>query len=149
MSPTPRTLIEIIGDLEPVLHDTLSTIRLEWRPEGATAQLSFCLSRWAGKQSVLHDHAIAVDQTDLPAGIAVTSFERWPDRFSRLALTPDAKTQIRDLDRLGTLGRLDASEYRVTEGDRSNHAAISWIIKTHAGSDAERAAWIRGISGYR
>lgn len=135
------TLTEIVTDLEPALLESLADIRVELDavvPTAMTATLSFSLFRQPPTERV-------IGPEPLPDGVGLMPIERWPAMVKPLALEPDVMTQIRDLDASGLVGHLDAAQYVTIPGDpaaiASGHPPVSYLIKTHAGSAAERQEW--------
>ncbi|MDE3097378.1 MAG: hypothetical protein KGK07_15430 [Chloroflexota bacterium] len=73
----------------------------------------------------------------------VTGWERWPDLVREVTTAEPIDAQIRALDRSGIVGRLDAARYDFgAAGQRQTGSVAEWIVKTHAGSAAERRAWL-------
>jgi hypothetical protein len=69
---------------------------------------------------------------NLPTGVSLLGWERWPDQERVIDWRADLGTQIRELERAGIVGRLDTH----------HKGSDSWAITTHAGSDKERHAWV-------
>jgi len=70
------------------------------------------------------------------------SIERYPDRLVEVATSIPIEDQIRALHASGLVGGLDATRFNAdTPEARQHHALVSWMVKTHASSQAERLAW--------
>jgi hypothetical protein len=65
----------------------------------------------------------------------------WPDQVRVLESTPPIADQIRELQATHILGDLDSLYVAALEGQ----ARALWIVETHAGSDAERKAWLGSV----
>jgi len=131
-----RTLAEIIASLEPVELRAVSALRIE----GESCRVSIALFLPGAGPAILPEHIADVDLDflDLPEGITVSGWTRYPD-IERAVMPVDVEGQIREVEESGLLGHLDVSRYEV-EG------RAWWIVKTHAGSDAERAAWLVSLA---
>jgi hypothetical protein len=143
-----QTPAEIVFDPGPLLRKHLSAERIEPHAGGYRATLSFCLySSWREpghvEQNETAHHVITADLRDLPPGVAATVAERWPEMVVELDLAPPPESQIRDLDASGLVVRVPVVRYEVSATETTR----AWVVKTHAGSDAERAAWLRSLAG--
>lgn len=144
--PTPQLLAEIVAAVPEMLRGAISTLWVEPRPSGGwQVRLTYALpvAAYPGEITGTRQHQIAVDDRDLPLGVHVTDRARYPDSVHPLLVwgddpRPHIDHQIRQLSANGTLGSLDASIHHAPDGDQ-------WCVKTHAGSDAERAAWLRAL----
>lgn len=100
------------------------------------------------------ESAERVDMTlgaDLPPGVEVTVWRGRPRVRHRLPLA-DADSQdavvamLAALDASGLVGRLDVARMEsVTLDAMTRRPWPVWHVSTHAGSDAERHAWLRGL----
>lgn len=129
------TLTEIVCELEPVFVASLSAIRIEMADGEAVAVLNCALFT-----DQVPDYVRAAD---LPPGVGLTARVRWPDQRRPLSMDVPIDQQIRDLHASGLVGSLDAARFQEVSGGRR---AIRWLVKTHAGSDAERFAWLKSLS---
>jgi hypothetical protein len=144
-----QTLTEIVRDLDPLLREQLSAVRIEPRAVGFTATLSFCLcSSWRDPADVEEietgQHVITADLRELPLGVGATVTERWPDMLVGLDPATHPETQIHELHASVLVGHLDAVRI-----DRADGATRAWVIKTQANSEKERAAWLRALARAR
>jgi hypothetical protein len=65
--------------------------------------------------------------------------ERYPDRLVEVETATPMEDQIRALHASGLVGGLDAVRFDAdTTEARQRHALVSWVVKTHAASQAER-----------
>ena len=130
-----RTLRDLILAHEPLLRRTLSAIWVEDTAAGRTATLSYVCYGPIGTGRGCY---ATVDDAALPDGVTLGGVERWPD--SRYVIdgggTPDDAIRALDADRL--VGALDWTRI----GSR-------WIVKTHAGSQRERTAWLLSLTRSR
>ncbi len=147
MDRQPTTLTEIVTDLPPQLRQALSAIRIEYRGEQATATLSIAimLDSGAAPRSI-GGYDIVVDAADLPEGVALQGWSRYPDITRPITMAVPMDEQIRALGASGLVGIVDACRFDGgAEAVRAGFAPAIWHIRTHAGSDAERAEWVRGL----
>lgn len=91
------------------------------------------------------EHRISVDTEHLPRrclGVSVAGWTRWPDLERDLDALAEVEEQIRDLYATGLLGTLDAARFTpLTDPTQPPR----WTVKTHAGSQAERSAWLLSL----
>jgi hypothetical protein len=112
--------IQTLGELE---RSALSSIRIERDSSGYRARFDFALK------------LPRPEALELPAGVELQGFARWPEQELLLDWRTPALDQIKALDQSGLCGRLDWFEPRPD----------AWTVKTHAGSDQERRAWLFGL----
>lgn len=141
MSDTPpTTLLDATMSIEPQLRRRISAISAEWDKGEVAARFSINL------MTPYRGRVATVDTDDLPAGVTFAGFERWPDIERAIATEPDMWEQIRELNASGVLGRLDAARFDYgAPAVQAGYAPVSWTIKTHAGSQRERQAWVMGL----
>jgi len=133
-------LTYIVRDrLEPVLLAALSCITVELREGLTTARMSFALYGNSPTAQLLL-HTISVSDEPLPTGVTGTYITRWPDALYELPPQPGAVEQIQDLAASGLVGRVNWHHFDLGAG--LHH----WLIKTRAGSQAERTAWLLALS---
>lgn len=89
---------------------------------------------------------------DLPAGVEVSIRRARPRVRHRLPLDgadpqDDVSAMLGTLAASGLVGGLDVARMESVDLDAITRRPWPvWHITTHAGSDAERAAWVRGLS---
>lgn len=137
-------LVDIVEGIPERLRSRIAALWIE--PDGrggwqVRISYSQMVSPYPGEQAAAGPYAICADLDDLPAGVEARARTRYPDSVHALDVwgenpAPHLAHQIRALEDSALLGGLDAHDH----GGR-------WLIKTHAGSDAERAAWIRSLAG--
>jgi len=139
-------LTEIVRGLEPRLLETLEHIHITFDGSLAEAVLSFHLYGPPSIGKRVGPYSISVDTDNLPEGVSVSGFERYPDRVVEVSTTTPMEDQIRALHASGLVGGLDAARFGGgAEAVRQGVAPASWIVKTHAASQAERLAWLQAL----
>jgi len=113
-------LLEAVQSLGELERSALSSIRIERDAGGYRARFDFALK------------LPRTESPELPKGVELRGFSRWPEQEILLDWRTPALDQIKALDTSGICGRLDWFEPRPD----------AWTIKTHAGSDQERRAWL-------
>lgn len=131
-----ETLAEIIASLEPVELRAVSALRIE----GESCRLSIAIFLPGAGPATMPEHIADVDLDDLPEGVTVSGWTRSPD-IERAIVPEDIEGQIREVEESGLLGHLDVSRYEI------GGQAAWWVVRTHASSDAERAAWLASLAG--
>lgn len=142
------TLTEIVAGMEPPLRAALAAIRVDCDGAGAEARLSISLFRPPSPAGSVSGYAVTIDTASLPAGVSLTGWERWPDIVRTISMATPMAAQIAALDASGLVGTLDAARFvpvHAADVAAGHHPAARWIVKTHAGSDAERLAWMRTL----
>jgi hypothetical protein len=143
------TLLEIVRDLEPRLQEGLSAIEISLWKGRAVARLSFALYTRSTRVGDTELYRIQVD-TELPAGVSLTGFERWPDLEKEITLTRDIRSQLKALQESRLVGGLDVAMFEPPPGATAEGLPrYRWIVKTHASSQEERDAWLRGLHRQR
>jgi len=110
----------------------LSSIRIERCNDGAwQARCNICRDKYASRESRLR-------------GVSLMAWERVHDQEHPLDLDEierdrDMRAQATSLQVSGLVGLLDMA--RFDSADRRT----SYLIKTHAGSQAERSRWLMGL----
>lgn len=118
-------LIEAVQNMGDLERSALSAIHIERDTTGYLATFSINLK-------LPHTQPM-----DLPKGVSLRGFTRWPDQKEILDWRIPALEQIKELHNSGICGNLDWYE----------HAPDRWIAKTHAGTDKERLDWIKSLAG--
>lgn len=121
-----RTLLRIVEDLEPAQTRILARLIVTLHPD-VTAEVKLTLA----------GHSPAATPT-LPATITALAWRHLPDLVYPLSTETPIEEQIAALDRSDLVGQLGAARYGGPDGYR-------WHIVTHAGSDAERRAWVQAL----
>jgi hypothetical protein len=133
------TLTDIINDLEPVVRNAVSGLHIEPAGPRYHVSLSIALYTQGTAPSATREHRISVDTEHLPDGVSVAGWTRWPNLERDLDPFAQVEEQIRDLSATGLLGTLDAARFTpLSDPDLPPR----WNVKTHAGSQAERSAWL-------
>lgn len=120
-----RSLADHVAASPPEMQRAISSI---WIGEAA--------GRWIARASIstfLSDPGL---DPVLPDGVSRAAIHRHPDVEWDLDPTMSVEIQIRTLHATGMLGSLDAARYNGSD------CAPSWVVKTHAGTQAERTAWM-------
>jgi hypothetical protein len=136
-------LSEIIAAIPDALRARIGALWIEPAPGGGwQARLSYSLmvSAYPGEEVEAGPYRIGADLEDLPAGVSATARVRYPDSTHPLDVwgddpAPHVQHQIQQLQQSGLLGNLDWHDH-----------GGCWLVKTHAGSDVERVAWVRSLS---
>lgn|GEM_PF-2523812 len=118
------SLKDAVLDLDPILIDTLAAFWIERHPEGLVVLFRFA---WYGPQ--LED---------------ARNVEQYPDRQVLLPGNLDAEEEILGLEEselLGAFNRMQLTPY--APGNPTGKP--KWVVKTHAGSQAERIQWRNSI----
>jgi len=139
-----QTLVEIVASLTDRMRDQLVSIRVELMGAEVTARLSIALfgpidaEAWLlyAVQGNQDRHAVSVDTNEMPTGVSMTAFVRWPDVVRPLSMTPDITTQIRVLQESELAGTLVATQSRVKSDETAKALAagvpiLAWSILTH------------------
>lgn len=122
------TLLESIESLEPRLVAALDSIRISLRDGQPLAELSFNLRMEGhGGTHDIGEYSATVDLADLPEGVSVMHWRRWPNRIIELTEAVPAEEQMRGLWRAGICGELD-----IIRGQYLESGEIYWLAKTHA-----------------
>lgn len=141
-----RTLAEIVADLEPRLRDTLSSLAIAFDGERASVTLSFALYGPPGTFGRAGPYQVTVDTANMPEGVSLAGWERYPDQQRPVTLDVPIPDQIAALEDAGMVGSLDAARFDGgSDAVRAGYPATRWIVKTHAGSQNERMAWLRSV----
>lgn len=94
---------------------------------------------------------LPVMDPQLPAEVRSGTRRFWPDQIRTLQTRPSLRQQVRDLHGSQTVGNLALVYIRdsVNNTYRIQEDSIGlWIVKTHAGSDEERAAWMGSVINF-
>lgn len=132
-------LLDIILTLSEQDRHDLSLIAIERNERGAWyAKLSISRMQTAEDQTAIQAD---VDHLSPNPHVTVTALERVPDQehpidIDEINVSESVRAQAGVLQESGLVGRLDLARY-----DRANRTT-GYKIKTHAGSQAERTAWI-------
>ena len=137
----------IIQELPGTYRERLSAFTIERRGGRWYAILTYALVVPTNAGTEAGPYAITVESRDLPPGITLSGHVRVADSIHALVLRwqeridPQAEVHamLRAVHKSGVVGALDIARF-------DSGGAPHWIVKTHAGSDAERAAWLRSIS---
>lgn len=122
-------LLDILLALDPEDLRALSTIIIERHPDGHwQARLSVCRNKFS-------------QTPNFRPGISMTAWERVADREYRLDLDEierdrHIRAQVADVQHTAIVGRLNMARF-----DRDDRTT-KYVIKTHAGSQAERTQWL-------
>lgn len=75
----------------------------------------------------------------------MTGWVHWPDIIREVRTDVQAERQIRDLAASGLAGGVNCT--RLDPGDNADRTGwmARWHIALHAGSEAERHAWVRSL----
>jgi len=141
------TLTAIIRGLPGTYRERLSALTVERDADGRwCAILTYALALPGIADSETGPYRIALDTHDLPPGVRAWARVRVPDSIHALeidgeSLDPQAvvDTMFLELAALD-LGTLDVARFDCGGAPR-------WVAKTHAGSESERVAWMRSITG--
>ncbi len=117
-------LLEAVRALGELERSALASIRIERDSGGYLARLDFSLSLPRG------------ESLDLPKGVELMGFQRWPEQEILLDWRTPALAQIQTLHASGICGALDWHEV----------GPDTWLVKTHASSKHERLAWMKAIA---
>jgi hypothetical protein len=118
------SLKDAVLDLDPILIDTLAAFWIEQRREGLVVLFRFA---WYGPQ--LEDSR---------------NVEQYPDREALLPGSLDPEEEIRGLEESELLGSFNSMQLRPhVPGNPTDKP--KWVVKTHAGSQAERIQWRNSI----
>jgi hypothetical protein len=118
------SLKDAVLDLDPILIDTLAAFWIEQRSEGLVVLFRFA---WYGPQ--LEDSR---------------NVEQYPDREVLLPRDLDPEEEIRGLEESELLGSFNSMKLRPhVPGNPTDKP--KWVVKTHAGSQAERIQWRSSI----
>ena len=110
--------------LDPVLIRTLAAFSIERHEEGLV---------------VLFRFAFYGPRLDEPHNV-----EQYPDIEALLPASLDARSEIDSLEETEILGGFNAIELGPHVGDNPTDWS-KWVVKTHAGSQAERIEWRNSI----
>jgi hypothetical protein len=86
-------------------------------------------------------HLLPFFDTDLPDDFRAGDLRLWQDRRRLLESNIPIEGQILELHRTRTVGNL--ALVRLMPAEREAHGL--WTIKTHAGDDEERMAWMEAV----
>lgn len=136
------TILEALTDLPPALLRAAShLIVTPWDDTHATLTVSIAIMlpgvparRDAGP------YAVTVDSADLPDGIALTGWTRYPDQVRTITIITSVRDQLATVHAAGIVGTLDVA---LMEAAAPGYPR--WHVTTHAGSQAERLAWLRSL----
>jgi hypothetical protein len=132
------TLAGILAELPASWRQRVSAITLE-TDDGVMWRARLLYAMWTEGPGLadVGPYTVSVDRNALPAGVTVRVAQRVPDTVHPLGpLSADGiKRAIEQLTASGLVGGLDWSR----------RPSGAWLIKTHAGSDAERRAWVRSL----
>ncbi|MBI1354017.1 MAG: hypothetical protein GC160_06700 [Acidobacteria bacterium] len=118
------SLKDAVLDLDPVLINTLAAFWVERHPQGLVVLFRFA---WYGPN--LED----------PRNV-----EQYPDIQVLLPAHLDAEEEIRGLEESELLGEFNQMQLRPhVLGNPTDQP--KWVVKTHAGSQAERIQWRNSI----
>lgn len=139
-------LTEIVQGLEPRLLEALASIHITFDGGRAEATLSFELFGPPGLWGRVGPYTTSIDGDNLPEGVSMSGIERYPHRIVELETSTPMEDQIRALHASGLVGGLDAIRFDADTAEaRQHHALVSWMVKTHASSQAERLAWSQSL----
>ncbi|MBI5198319.1 MAG: hypothetical protein HZA19_06900, partial [Nitrospirae bacterium] len=102
---------------------------------------------WTVTLSYLTD--IPQPESEALPGVSLKQWERVPDTDHPLDVDADnpvgdIESQIRELNRSGLLGNLDAAKF-----ENKSRGFLEWVIKTHAGNQEERTRWMKDIGAMK
>lgn len=120
-------LLEAVQSLGKLERSALSSIRIERDSGGYRARFDFALKM------------PRPESPELPKGVELQGFSRWPEEEILLDWRMPALEQIQALHASGLCGQLNWFEPRPD----------TWTVKTHSGSDEERRAWLFGLQEAR
>jgi len=124
------TLVSAVLRLDDTLRNHLSAVIIDEDTDGAlTARLSIALMIPHGTDATAGPYTIKVDTTDLPGGVSVSSWTRWPDITCELGTDVSALDQIQQLQDSQLVGDLDVATFEPVDGATLDHPARRWIIK--------------------
>jgi hypothetical protein len=142
-------LLDIILALHDEDRRALSAIWIERAADGEwQARFSIARNQYAEGQAIerIANHPLgeAPDTQDLPRGIAMVAWVRVPDQIypidiDELQRNTDVRAQAHAVQESGLIGKLDMARY-----DRADRST-SYLIKSHAGSQEERTAWLLSL----
>jgi len=124
------TLREAVEQLDPRLRSRLTAISVHPSPKGYTARMSISImvpglpqGGPAGPQ-----HTVSVDAGDLPDGVTLAGWTRYPDQVRQLDGAPHIEEQIRELHHadIAGVGGVNASRF---DGVGNGDGYVSWVIK--------------------
>jgi hypothetical protein len=120
----------------------VSSLHIESDGPRYRVSLSIALYGQGTAPTTTHGHRVSVDTENLPKGVSVTGWSRWPDLQRELDPLDEVEEQIRSLSASGLLGTLDAARFTpLSDPDQPPR----WTVTTHAGSQAERDAWLLSL----
>lgn len=138
------TILDVLTGLPPVLLRAASglTVRtIDDDPDHAEVAVSIALMLpMAGSTLTTPRHEVTIDTDDLPSGVGVTGFGRYPDQIRIIPLIEPLVDQLAAVERSGIAGHLDVARF-----DADAPTYPHWHVKTHAGSQAERTAWLESL----
>lgn len=114
------------------------SIRVSLDAGRAVAAIGFAGMRVAGQTAIIGDEP-------LPDGVSFAGWIAWPSHAREIDMDTPIDDQIRTLHESGIVGRLDAARFDAPGATAYGYPRYSWLIKTHAGSEAERATWLIGL----
>ena len=140
---TPLTAT--IRALEPVLQRHLSDIGIRFLGDRAEVSLRFAL--------FLDGERVSGDPWLVPGDEGLRRKHRWPTAVRTIPLDPAMRDQILDLEESGLVGVLVSARHRSGADFRKpwprrswgSPATGTWRLLTHAGSAAERQAWLASL----
>lgn len=150
---TAPTLVDLLRPLPEL--GRVSRMRIEYQQEGWWLVIQYVgmldaigqvlRPREPAGWELLDESVIAVDWDRMPDGVSVDIRRARPRARHRLSLDgADPHSQVlallRALDASGIVGHLN-----VARVDVPDQGGPQWKISTHAGSDAERHAWLLAI----
>ena len=124
MEPVYLTLVEAVEALDPILLKTLSGFAIESRQDAHRIRFRF---------------AFFGPNLEDPGSI-----DQCPDKFSLLDRETWLKDEIDSLEARGILGTLYAVQLPPNVPGNPT-GSPKWVVRTHAGSTAERIVWLSSI----
>ena len=124
MEPVYPTLVAAVEALDPILLKTLSGFAIESYEQAHRIRFRF---------------AFFGPNLEDPSSI-----DQCPDKFCLLHQDAWLKDEVDSLDAHGILGTLHAVQLPPQTPGNSTDAP-KWVVRTHAGSTAERVVWLNSI----
>ncbi|MGI8403715.1 MAG: hypothetical protein ACR2OE_02905 [Thermomicrobiales bacterium] len=138
------TILDVLTGLPAVLlraTSGLTVSTIDHDPDHAEVAVSIALMiPMSGSTLTTPRHEVTIDTGDLPAGVGVAGFGRYPDQVRIISLIEPLSDQLAAVEESGIAGHLDVARF-----DADAPTYPHWHVKTHAGSQAERVAWVESL----